>query len=84
MREPYFLCVEEGLMSPMVERRLAQHFGGFFHQLIVCQLIIGRKDSIQELGDKIDFCIARQLFKIQDQFLKYSGGWPNQTTLRSS
>jgi hypothetical protein len=36
----------EKFQHPAIQTKIVQHFGGFFHQIKVCQLI-GRKDSIQ-------------------------------------
>jgi hypothetical protein len=36
----------EEFQHPAIQTKIVQHFGGFFHQIKVCQPI-GRKDSIQ-------------------------------------
>ncbi len=35
----------EEFQQPAIQTKKVQHFGGFFHQIEVCQLV-GRKDSI--------------------------------------
>jgi hypothetical protein len=67
-----------------IQTKIEKLFGGFFHQIKVCQPI-GRQDSMQTVIEKaggwIHFCMKRlrtlksfQIFKIQNKKLRtYSG-----------
>ncbi len=41
----------EEFQHPAIKTKVVQHFGGFFHQIKVCQPI-GRKDSIQPCAEE--------------------------------
>jgi hypothetical protein len=70
----------EELQHSAIQTKIEQHFGGFFHQIKVCQpQPIGRKDSMQtviRISRKLDLFLheAAQNFElfsnIQDQNLK--------------
>ncbi len=58
MRELYILCLEGGLVCPNRRKiRLAQHFGGFFHELKVAskkeevslQAVCVKNEEIREI-----------------------------------
>jgi hypothetical protein len=47
----------EELQHPAIQTKTVQHFGGFFHQIKVCQPI-GRKDSIQAICQRMRGLVA--------------------------
>jgi hypothetical protein len=51
--------VSKEFLHPANQTKIEQHFGGFFHQMKVCQAL-GRQDSMQtaeQAGGWIYFCM---------------------------